>query len=307
MSMFHSKLILAASLFSIGTGLVANAQATLTFVSGVGDDANPCSRTAPCLTFAGAFSKTATGGEIAVLDPGGFGPLSITKSITIDASGQFATVMIAGSDAIDINAPGSVVTLRGLVFGGLGGGLNGINFMAGAALHIDNCTIQGFTQNGINIAPSTGAQVFIDNTTSQDNLGNGLNIDGSAGGSTGEVHVNISNSHFSSNAMNGVNASDSSRVSVRSSDATGNSATGFQVIATSNSATMGIADSVAANNLGAGVGASGMGASATIRATKVSLFSNVAEFQTGVNGSIQSFGNNFNPGSGAPTSTIAPQ
>ena len=306
MSMLHSKLILAASLFSIG--LVANAQATRTFVSGVGDDANPCTRTAPCKTFVGAFSKTEAGGEIAVLDPGVFGSLTITKSITIYATGLVAAVTANGTDGIVINAPGSVVTLRGLRFNGLasggsGGGLNGIDFMAGATLHIESCKIQGFTQNGINISLSTGAQVFIDDTTSQDNLGNGLNIAGSAG----EVHVNISNSHFSNNAMNGVNASDSSRVSVRSSDATGNSATGFQVIATSNSATMNIADSVAANNLVAGVGAGGGGAAATIRATNVSLFSNVAEFQTGANGAIQSFGNNSNSGGGAPTSTIAPQ
>jgi hypothetical protein len=64
----------------------AQAQATRTWVSGVGDDANPCSRTAPCKTFAGAISKTAPGGEIDALDPGGFGALTITKSITIDGA-----------------------------------------------------------------------------------------------------------------------------------------------------------------------------------------------------------------------------
>jgi hypothetical protein len=311
MSMLHSKLILASSLFSIG--LFANAQAPQTFVSGVGDDANPCSRTAPCKTFAGAISKTTAGGEIDALDPGGFGSVTITKSITIDGGGVIATILVNGNNGIVINAtPGSQVTLRnlrlnGVATGGSGGGLTGISFIAGAALHIENCKIIGFTENGINIAPSTGAQVFIDDTTSQDNRENGLNIEGSAGGSAGEVHVNISNSHFSNNAMNGVNASDGSRVSARSSDATGNSASGFQVIATSNSATMSIADSVAANNLGAGVGAGGGGAAATIRVTNVSVFSNVVGFQSGVNGSIQSFGNNFNAGAGAPTSTIAAQ
>jgi hypothetical protein len=66
---------------------IANAQATRTWVSGVGDDANPCSRTAPCKTFAGAISKTAPGGEIDALDPGGFGALTITNAITIDGGG----------------------------------------------------------------------------------------------------------------------------------------------------------------------------------------------------------------------------
>src|SRR5216683_7049715 len=83
----------------------ASAQATRTWVSGVGDDANPCSRTAPCKTFAGAISKTAAAGEIDVLDPGGFGALTITKSITIDGGGgQVASVLVAGTNGIVIQA-----------------------------------------------------------------------------------------------------------------------------------------------------------------------------------------------------------
>lgn len=75
----------------------AEAQATRTWVSGVGDDANPCSRTAPRKTFAGAISKTAAKGEINVLDPGGFGAVTITKSITIDGSGgSIAGVLVSG-------------------------------------------------------------------------------------------------------------------------------------------------------------------------------------------------------------------
>jgi hypothetical protein len=71
----------------------ANAQATRTWVSGVGDDVNPCSRSAPCKTFAGAISKTADCGEIDALDPGGFGALTITKGLTIDGGGgQVASV-----------------------------------------------------------------------------------------------------------------------------------------------------------------------------------------------------------------------
>src|SRR5262245_27358756 len=82
----------------------AKPQATRTWVSGVGDDANPCSRTAPCKTFAGAISKTATGGEINVLDPGGFGGVTITKSITISSEGFEAGVLVSGTNAIIINA-----------------------------------------------------------------------------------------------------------------------------------------------------------------------------------------------------------
>src|SRR3954471_3545021 len=82
----------------------AQAQATRTWVSGVGDDANPCSRTAPCKTFAGAISKTATDGEINCLDPGGFGGVTITKAITI-ASEVEAGVLVSGVNAIIVNAP----------------------------------------------------------------------------------------------------------------------------------------------------------------------------------------------------------
>src|SRR5438093_5866225 len=95
----------------VGVGLVfvfaslAQAQATRTWVSGVGDDANPCSRTAPCKTFAGAISKTAAGGEINVLDPGGFGAVTITKSITIRSDHVEAGVLVSGTNAIIVNVP----------------------------------------------------------------------------------------------------------------------------------------------------------------------------------------------------------
>src|SRR6202167_4998981 len=99
---------------------VGQAQATRTWISGVGDDANPCSRTAPCKTFAGAISKTSTGGEIDALDPGGFGALTITKSITLDGGGgQVASVLTVGTPGITINASGAVVILRNLRFNGL--------------------------------------------------------------------------------------------------------------------------------------------------------------------------------------------
>jgi len=91
----------------------ASAQATRTWVSGVGDDANPCSRTAPCKTFAGAISKTAAGGEIDVLDPGGFGAVTITKSITIDGGGFTGGVLTAGTNGVVVSAgPSDIVTLR---------------------------------------------------------------------------------------------------------------------------------------------------------------------------------------------------
>jgi len=157
----------------------ASAQATRTWVSGVGNDANPCSRTAPCKTFAGAISKTAAGGEINALDPGGFGAVTITKAITIDGGGgQVASVLAAGTNGIVINAGATAtVTLRNIRINGVIGtpfpGLNGVRFLAGAALHIENCAIFGFSQNGIdvNLNTASAASVFVTDTVISNSAG----------------------------------------------------------------------------------------------------------------------------------------
>jgi hypothetical protein len=139
----------------LGSSL-ASAQATRTWVSGVGDDANPCSRTAPCKTFAGAISKTAAGGEISVLDPGGFGAVTITKSITLSGVGENASIIGAGTHGILINAENIVVTLHNLQINGAGTGLSGIRLVNGAALVVENVRVFGF---------DTGIETFEGNTT----------------------------------------------------------------------------------------------------------------------------------------------
>src|SRR3989475_7600901 len=100
-----AKLAPALALIALALPASASAQVTRTWVSGVGDDVNPCSRTAPCKTFAGAISKTAARGEINVLDSGGFGAVTITKAITIDGGAAFASVLAAGTTGIIVNAP----------------------------------------------------------------------------------------------------------------------------------------------------------------------------------------------------------
>src|ERR1700731_1833047 len=125
--MFHKNHpILFVILLILPLAETCFAQATRTWVSGVGDDANPCSRTAPCKTFAGAISKTAAGGEINVLDPGGFGAVTITKSISILSQFE-AGVLVSGTNGIVVNAAASdKVLLEGLDIEGLGTGLNGV-------------------------------------------------------------------------------------------------------------------------------------------------------------------------------------
>lgn len=179
----------------------AHAQATRTWVSGVGDDANPCSRTAPCKTFAGAISKTAAAGEINVLDPGGFGAVTITKSISIISERFEAGVLVSGTNGIIINAGvNDSITLKGLDIEGLGTGINGVTFLAGKKLHIVKCSIHHFTTNGVNVASSTsGGHAFIADSYIYEN-GVGVNVSGTAN------VANIVNSQVLSNTSIAVQA-----------------------------------------------------------------------------------------------------
>jgi hypothetical protein len=175
---------IALSIAALGLALTpllfaapAQAQATRTWVSGVGDDANPCSRTAPCKTYAGAISKTATNGEINCLDPGGFGSLSVTKSISVVCDYTEGGVLANGTFGFNINAPaGSIVTLKGqdIECGSSTGnfGTNGIQMLnVGVTLHVHKTQIRDCRgQNGISITPSSGtANVFIADSYITDN------------------------------------------------------------------------------------------------------------------------------------------
>src|SRR2546430_11861083 len=134
--------LLAIAIFTLAFASMTQAQATRTWVSGIGDDANPCSRTAPCKTFAGAISKTAAAGEINVLDPGGFGAVTITKSITIRSDHIEAGVLVSGTNGIVISAGANDrIVLEGLDIEGLGTCLNGLSVTAGKEDDIIRCPV----------------------------------------------------------------------------------------------------------------------------------------------------------------------
>jgi hypothetical protein len=179
--------VLSVFLVLLAVSVAAQAQATRTWVSGVGDDANPCSRTAPCKTFAGAISKTAPGGEINVLDPGGFGAVTITKSITISSENFEAGVLVSGTNGIVISAAATdIIVIRGLDIEGLGTGLAGIKVLQAGAVHVEKCTINNFTQVGIDFSPTSGttSQLFVSNSIIRDNNGassGGIRIKASSG------------------------------------------------------------------------------------------------------------------------------
>jgi len=162
----------------------AHAQATRTWVSGVGDDANPCSRTAPCKTFAGAISKTAAEGEIDCLDPGGFGAITITKAITLNCTATLGSILVAGTNGINIAAGATdKVIIRGLQLQGIGPtgtpGLVGIKITTAGVVAIENCVITQFGQQGILDARTTGnTKLMIVNTIVSHNTGTGIALGG---------------------------------------------------------------------------------------------------------------------------------
>lgn len=129
---------------SVGFQKQVFSQATRTWISGVGDDVNPCSRTAPCKTFQGAYAKTATGGEINIIDPGNYGPLTIDKSIIVNGYGSAAGILMVGINGITVNAgPDDVIILRNLYINGFSSSPGGIKYTSGGQLHVENCNISG--------------------------------------------------------------------------------------------------------------------------------------------------------------------
>jgi hypothetical protein len=171
---------LAAVVVTLALPCLAQAQATRTWVSGVGDDVNPCSRTAPCKTFAGAISRTVVGGEIDCIDNGGYGTVVITKSVTIDGTGCQASALAPGVNGIliSLTAPtdgAKTVRLRALSINGLGSGLNGIKILAARKVMIEDMVIDGFTQSGITI-DSPNANVFVKRTTIRNITQTGINV-----------------------------------------------------------------------------------------------------------------------------------
>ena len=203
--------------------------ATRTWVSGVGDDANPGSRTAPCKTFAGAISKTANPGEIDCLDPGGFGAITITKSVTLDGSGTFGSILASATTGVIINGAGINVTLRGLSISGVGAapGLTGVRIVNAASVHIINCIISGFTGapgRGVDDQRTGGGRLYVVNTVVHDNT-IGIQIKPSSGASA--ILGFIDRCTITSNNSSGVLAGAGSRVTVSNSLVSGNPGNGL--------------------------------------------------------------------------------
>jgi len=249
----HTLQLLAVLIFSLACVSLAQAQATRTWVSGVGDDANPCSRTAPCKTFAGAISRTAAAGEIDALDSGGFGTLTITKAITVDGAGTIASVLSAGTNGFNVNVANTdTVILRNLSVNGVGTGINGINwFNAGGNLIVENVEIERVTGSGIFMNLTNSGNLMVTNSRIN-NCGSTDNTDAAIRITTtfGSAKATIAGTTMTGNRV-GVNVGDRAQVHVRDSVASGYQATGLPVgfnIGGSTSSTMFLENCTAVHN-----------------------------------------------------------
>jgi hypothetical protein len=293
------------ALFVVGFMLIlasaAQAQATRTWVSGVGDDVNPCSRTAPCKTFAGAISKTAKDGEISVLDPGGYGAVTITKSIYINGThgagyGSIIASLVNGIiiNITDVNDIRKAVRLRSLDINGISTGINGVSILAANNVWVEDCVIDGFTGNGstsgigIRVATAGSCNLFVSDTFIHKTVA-GIRVSTTAGFAV----ANISNSTIDGNGT-GVNAaSNNSFVTVKNSRIAFNTSVGATASVSGSNLTL--SGCLIANNI-TGINAA---AGSAVKALGNDVIFNTTGFG-GTTAQIQTDGLNRNAGNTTP-------
>jgi hypothetical protein len=307
-----------AMLFGLCFAAPASAQATRTWISGVGDDANPCSRTAPCKTWAGAISKTASGGEIDCLDPGGFGSVTIVKSITLDCAegtdGGAGGILNSGVTGVIVNDPNGATTptlkvvLRNLTINGAGvtQGTYGVRFLGGKSLTLQNVSI---SNQGTGSAPavsfepqagSVGATLHMTDVDIINTIGNGVSVK-----SVGGVAVSAFLNHVTvSGTAVGVFIDQGGTATITNSNLS-NNGRGVWTFASGGASTANLDSVTIAGSIDTAAFATN---GTTIRLSNVNLFNNPFGIKTTGTGAVVSFGNNrLGPdaaSAGLPTATV---
>jgi hypothetical protein len=302
MTMIRRSLVSAIALMGMAALGVetADAQATRAWVSGVGDDLNPCSRTAPCKTFAGAISKTAAGGEIDCLDPGGFGAVTITKSLTIDCGTFTGGISASGVSGIIINAGVSDrVVIRNLVINGFGTGLNGIRLLQARHVLVENVAISGMTGNGIDMANASIMSLVVRDTRIGFVL-NGLKMSGAGTGVANLDNVGITA------ATRGVElAVNTAFATINDSQITQSFAAA--VATTAGNGVINVENSILTQNV---LAVSAGSAGSLIRLSNNSIYNNTTGFSAVAGATIATANNNKtggNGGAGAPNGNVTIQ
>ena len=289
---------------------VTTAQAAIeTWVSGSGSDAGICPITAPCRTFAYAHSQTTAHGAINVLTSGNFGPVTITKAISIVAQGVEAVInTAAGGAGIIVQVPATaVVSLRGLTIDMRATANIGVSFVTGGALHVHDSVIRKSTV-GIGFSPSSGSpELYVADSVIANAANNGILVapTGAAGATVLLDRVRVENGVDNGILFIGNSTSGSIRATVRDSVTAGNFDPGIFANESMPGATTVMIDRSAVVNNGTGIVARG---EAAIRIGDSTVTGNGTGLSTADNGSIVSYGTNKMDGNGtdgAPTSTIA--
>ncbi len=274
----------------------AQAQATRTWVSGVGDDANPCSRTAPCKTFAGAYSRTAAGGEIDVLDPGGYGTITISKALTIDGGSQFGSILSAATTYGVVVNGGTTdqITLRHLWINGASQyaspGTTGIKFNSGRTLDVESCVLENFTTNGIDFQPMNSSELNVYDTTIENAGNDGMIVNTTA--SAGALNrVQIRNTKIFTSGNHGIEAGNNTRLSIYASVVSKNglNGSGHGIFVNGGNINVNVDDTMIVNNGGNGITAGG---SAQARVSNSTISDNVGQGTVPGTGLIYTGGNN---------------
>ena len=288
--------VLAIATFMFAFASIAQAQASRTWVSGVGDDVNPCSRTAPCKTWAGAISKTAACGEIDALDPAGFGAVTITKSITLDGTGTMASILASLVTGITINALSTdVITIRGLSINGFCNGLRAMNILQAKTVNIEDCVMFRFNGPGILVNETSDLNLNVRNTVIRDNVGAGLDL-ASSGGTVKATLFEVS----STGNSHGVHAKGTTRVNAANCNFSNNTTNGAFADATTGVSVIRIWNSQMALNGGSGVRAGNVGGGVSVvEIGQSQLNQNTASGAlVGTGGIVETFGNNSIRGNG---------
>ncbi len=285
--------ILTVAIFMFAFASMAQAQATRTWVSGVGDDANPCSRTAPCKTWAGAISKTAACGEIDALDPGGFGAVTITKSITLDGTGTFASILASLTTGIIINAASTdVITIRGISINGACNGIRGMNILQAKTVNIEDCVIFRFANEGILVNESNDLALNVRNSVIRDNAGEGISL--STSSST--LKAALDNVRLSGNGANGVRVFAGGRLVARNCVFSHNGANGILVDAVGAGTVAHArvwASDISLNTQGVAAGKGGNAGTSVVEIAQNQIDNNSAfGVNIGTGGTVETFSNN---------------
>lgn len=284
--------VLALAIFMFASVSIAQAQASRTWVSGVGDDVNPCSRTAPCKTWAGAISKTAACGEIDALDPGGFGAVTITKSITLDGTGTMASILASLVTGITINAAATdVITIRGISINGFCNGLQGIRILQAKAVNVEDVVIFRFAGNGITSTDADGLKLNVRNTVIRDNTGDGINL---VAANAGRANVSLYHVSLNGNA-NGLHARAGVTVAANECVFSGNSAAGVfadNVTAGAFAVARIHRSTVTGNGTGVQAGSAAGVLDSVVEINNVQINFNTTGTSIQAGGKIETFGNN---------------